>query len=532
MRITPVVLIILVLFASAALADIIHMKDGTKIEGEVVAESEDSITVRSQNGTVELAKSRIERIEKKKLPQEVYKEKVASIVANDAEGHYLLALWCKEKGLEEEYATELRKVIEINPDHAAARRRLGYKRERGKWIKEGGEPKPATPDITGALQIIKKALAASNKERVKLIEKLRGFDGLSKDDFGKCTEAIGKWRSYSNSEAGETTRTFDKSKLTCLISIPEAYDGKKPTPVIVTLHGSGQTPADMMAAWKASDAAVRIAKSFIVVAPRGDSTRWWEPQNRNKLEKLLNDIKTAYNVDTNRMCLSGYENGAHGAWYFGLRNPDVFAAIAPDSGLPLNTNADRMDLDSLQNALNLPVYIMNSENDKIAPGARVGLVATKLKEYGCASIKHDEFPGSARIHAGDSWGKVCEWFQGKSRNLHPKRVQISFDGTGPARAYWLELIKPETGAKASARVEQHGPIEITVSKAKGVIVYLSDGILNLDGKVTVRINNKRVFRDRVKRSAATALQTCLSRNDRYATYACKMTFNLEEAAEK
>jgi hypothetical protein len=99
------------------------------------------------------------------------------------------------------------------------------------------------------------------------------------------------------------------------------------------------------------------------------------------------------------------------------------------------------------------------------------------------------------------------------------------------RAYWLELVEPEAGATASARVEQ-GRVEITVSKTKAVIVYLSDGLLNLDEKVTVRINNKRVFRKQVKRSASTALRTCLSRNDRYAACAYRLRFDLEEATGK
>jgi hypothetical protein len=48
----------------------------------------------------------------------------------------------------------------------------------------------------------------------------------------------------------------------------------------------------------------------------------------------------------------------------------------------------------------------------------------------------------------------------------------------------------------------------------------------------VRINNKRVFQDRVKRSPAVAVETCLSRNDRHAAYAARLAFNLEEPSEK
>ena len=218
----------------------------------------------------------------------------------------------------------------------------------------------------------------------------------------------------------------------------------------------------------------------------------------------------------------------HSEWhagYFAIGN------IAPDSGLPLNTSADKLDFGSMENALNLPVYIINSSDDKVAPGKRVGLVAAVLKKYDCPDIVHDEFPGGARVHAGDSWGKVYDWFMRKSRNLFPKKIQLNFDGTGSQHAYWLELVKPQAGARATARIEQ-GRIEITVSKARGVTIYLSDRIVNLDNKITVRINNKRVFREKVKRSAAMALKTCLLKNDRHAAYACRLSFNLEEPSDK
>lgn len=521
----------LVVLGSMALADIVHMKDGTKVEGEVIAETQDSITVKSQHGTVELEKARIDRIEKKKLPQELYREKLASIAGNDAEGHYLLALWCKEKGLEQEYTAELRKVIEINPDHAAARRRLGYRREGDKWVRERGEPVPAGPDVAEALRAIDKILATDTDEATKLIQELGKFEGLSKSDFDKCITAIEKWRAYQPVPAGESTKTFERSKLACEISMPEGYDGKRPVPVILTLHGSGQTSGDMLGAWKASAAAEKMKKECIIIAPQTSSTRWWEPEIRAKLDQLVDEIKNAFNVDTNRMYLSGFENGAHGTWYFGLRRPDIFAAMAPDSGLPLTTAADRLDLDSLQNALNLPAYVVNSKDDKVAPGERVALVVSRLRESGCPDVVHDEFPGGARVHAADAWGKVCEWFLKKSRDLHPKEVRMSFDGIGPERVAWLEFVKPQLGAKATAQV-QGSRVEITVSRAGGVRLYLSDRLISLDGEVTVRINNKRVFRDRVKRSLATAVEECLSRNDRHSAYAARLTFDLEEPSGK
>ncbi|MHC4930642.1 MAG: HEAT repeat domain-containing protein [Planctomycetota bacterium] len=66
---------------------------------------------------------------------EQYFEKAAAVAAQDADGHYRLALWCKEHGLVAYANRHHRAVVTLAPDHPASRRALGFERVHGRWVK-------------------------------------------------------------------------------------------------------------------------------------------------------------------------------------------------------------------------------------------------------------------------------------------------------------------------------------------------------------------------------------------------------------
>ena len=513
-----------VLMAGVVLADVIQLNDGRKLEGEIARETPESIFLKTPNGEVELFRSQIKEIEKKPLPAQVYAMKAASLAPDDAEGHYRLALWCGEHGLLQERREELRKTIELAPDHAPARQALGYVRRGDRWVKE--KPEPPAPDYSGLLETIPALLRADPADAAGLVEKLRASDGMSKELFDRCAdEMVRNWRTADPPLPAADGRPSPLSS--CAVSVPESHDGKTPFPLLVCLHGRGQDATDLVRAWNSAPAWDRIKKECLVVAPSSQTALWWQPGHTGKLDILLREVKRLYRVDANRVYLMGFSNGAHGAWHYALRRPDVFAGILTDSGLPVATAGDRVDLASLQNAANLPVFVVNARDDRIAPAARTALVLSTLREYGCRDVACKELPEAThRPHAVDAWGEAYEWLRGRARDPFARRVRMYYDGTGPLHVCWLELVNPEPGATGTAEVGKDS-VEITASGARGVCVFLCDQLLDLDGKVTVRLNNKRVFQGAPRRSAATMLETCLARNDPCFTYGVRLAFELK-----
>ncbi len=58
-------------------------------------------------------------------------------MGNSADGHWKLALWCEQQGLKAEANAHLAAVTQIEPGRDAAWKRLGFKRQAGRWVTDG-----------------------------------------------------------------------------------------------------------------------------------------------------------------------------------------------------------------------------------------------------------------------------------------------------------------------------------------------------------------------------------------------------------
>jgi hypothetical protein len=132
-----VIAVTLIATASIANASTVVLKNGGRIAGEITAREDQepkSITVRTAAGsTITVAADQIREIldPKNALPQ--YEELLPRMPAS-ADGNWKMAKWCAERSLTLEQRHHLRKVIELEPDHAEARAALGYKKDaKGQW---------------------------------------------------------------------------------------------------------------------------------------------------------------------------------------------------------------------------------------------------------------------------------------------------------------------------------------------------------------------------------------------------------------
>ena len=125
--------ITLVFLAASLCGDILYLKDGRKLEGKVFQKG-NRVEIQTKFGKVTFPMSKVERIEYKKTNEQEYKERRENIAKGDGDGHYQLALWCKERNMRKEMTKELKEVIKLNPDHEGARKLLGYHRLGDRWL--------------------------------------------------------------------------------------------------------------------------------------------------------------------------------------------------------------------------------------------------------------------------------------------------------------------------------------------------------------------------------------------------------------
>jgi hypothetical protein len=123
-----------VLYARPALADVVYLKDGGKIEGTVEVKGDKTVVTVKEGMVVTLDSKDVLRIEKKKSSFEEYKEKLETLDEKSADGWYALGLWCKERGLSRESEEAFGRVLGINPEHEAAHLALGHKLVDGRWL--------------------------------------------------------------------------------------------------------------------------------------------------------------------------------------------------------------------------------------------------------------------------------------------------------------------------------------------------------------------------------------------------------------
>lgn len=132
-----------------------------------------------------------------------------------------------------------------------------------------------------------------------------------------------------------------------LANVPSTYnaDPTKKWPLMISLHGAGERGKDSIDIQKLERQ--DLNKTFrtkdlpcILISPQLISYYTaWQP---NDLEKLLAEIKKHYNIDENKIILTGYSLGAHGVWDWGMANPANFSCIVPIAGWADKTNAAKL----------------------------------------------------------------------------------------------------------------------------------------------------------------------------------------------
>ncbi|MBI5765591.1 MAG: HEAT repeat domain-containing protein [Planctomycetes bacterium] len=118
----------------SASADTVHLQGGYTIEADRVELRGDVYRITSRSGTHDIEKERVLKIEPGPTQSDEYERELKKH-ADSAAGHFELACWCDYKGMKSEQLKHLKRVIELDPDHADARKALGYVRQGKDWVK-------------------------------------------------------------------------------------------------------------------------------------------------------------------------------------------------------------------------------------------------------------------------------------------------------------------------------------------------------------------------------------------------------------
>lgn len=173
-----------------------------------------------------------------------------------------------------------------------------------------------------------------------------------------------------------------------LVFIPHNYDGSKEVPVILFLHGSGETKGG-----KGQPGNVGIGPyirkhektfPFLVIIPQAEE-KGWRPKGVNGelamgvLDKTLQEYKT----DARRVYLTGLSMGGIGTWTFAVAEPERWAAIVPICGIGNPEKAEKIK--------DIPCWAFHGAADPVIPVAKSREMVAALKNAG-GSPKYTEYP--------------------------------------------------------------------------------------------------------------------------------------------
>lgn len=191
-------------FAPAAAADVFELTDGGRLTGELLNPKESPrkqyVILADDGAKVTLAVAQVRKVLPSKPAEEEY-ERIAPKYPDTVAGQWELAEWCREHKLTAQRRVHLQRVIELDPNHVAARHGLGYGRVNGEWVtqkevmttqgfvRSGG--KWLTPEEI-AIAEKKRKVEAAQQEWCQKLKRWRGWLGTRRDQEARDSIAAVK----------------------------------------------------------------------------------------------------------------------------------------------------------------------------------------------------------------------------------------------------------------------------------------------------------------------------------------------------
>jgi polyhydroxybutyrate depolymerase len=134
---------------------------------------------------------------------------------------------------------------------------------------------------------------------------------------------------YADAISKETIRSQNKLR-SYHVFVPDKLDKTAPAPLIVVLHGSGDSGLMPVKRWKE----YAQSEGIIIAGPNAlDPQNWRIPDDAPEfIYEMIESLKKKHPIDPRRVYLFGHSGGAIVALYLALMQSEYFAAAAIHAG--------------------------------------------------------------------------------------------------------------------------------------------------------------------------------------------------------
>lgn len=182
-------------------------------------------------------------------------------------------------------------------------------------------------------------------------------------------------------------------------------------PLIIQLHGAGERgygkeDLDRVEVYGFSKYLKDEEHKCILIIPQCPVDTFWAARVES-IVAFVEQLKSEYNVDEDRVYLTGLSMGGFGTWYTAMARPDLFAAIAPICGGGMAWNAA---------TLKMPVWAFHGAADDVVSVNQTDEMVASLKKTNndVTYTRMDNVGHAVWEYAYNN--ELLEWLLSKKRN--------------------------------------------------------------------------------------------------------------------
>lgn len=187
--------------------------------------------------------------------------------------------------------------------------------------------------------------------------------------------------------------------------VPEYYNPAQSWPLVVAMHGGSGNGGAFLWSW------VREARTrgLVVIAPTAKGATWslMEPEvDGPNIDRMVDQVAADWNIDANRMLLTGMSDGGTFTYVLGLRGGCRFTHLAP---IAAAFHPMMMTFADAGRVRGLPVEIIHGTQDWMFPPEMAQGAARALQQAG-ADVSYREIADLSHTYPRDENAAILDWF--------------------------------------------------------------------------------------------------------------------------
>ena len=187
--------------------------------------------------------------------------------------------------------------------------------------------------------------------------------------------------------------------------VPEYYDPAQRYPLVVAMHGGSGNGGAFLWSW------VREARTrgIVVIAPTAKGATWslMEPEvDGPNIDRMVDQVAADWNIDVNRLLLTGMSDGGTFTYVLGLRGGCRFTHLAP---IAAAFHPMMLGFADAERVRGLPVRIVHGAQDWMFPPEMAQGAERALQQAG-ADVSYREIADLSHTYPRDENAAILDWF--------------------------------------------------------------------------------------------------------------------------